>query len=74
MLQFIYARAGMLTSSYVSNEINRIELSVHFSTPKSLFIPEGYKYTYREIKSYPKANRNANSTARIRVAEFVFEY
>lgn len=74
MAQLYFIQAGFLTSSYVNLEVNRIELTIHFDLANYPTIPQGYKYSRREITSHTYYSDYENRLCYVRCMTLYFKY
>lgn len=72
--QMHFIMAGFLTTSYVSPQNKRIELTIHFDLSNYPTIPIGYTFSRREIDSHPYYSSAAKETIYVRTEKLDFEY
>lgn len=74
MAQLYFIQAGFLTTSSVSLDQERIELTVYFDLPNFPTFPQGYKYSRREIKSHSYFSPVDNELVYVRTMQLYFKY
>ena len=72
--QMHFIMAGFLTTSYVSPQNKRIELTIHFDLPSYPTIPMGYTFSRREIDSHLYYSIAAKKTVYVRTENLIFAY
>lgn len=73
-IEFLAANMGYSTHSDICLPTNRIELTVHFEGANIPVLPQGYKYTWREISSHSYYSKWTGQEERVRVIHYYFEY
>lgn len=74
MAQLYFIQAGFLTTSSVNIAVKRIELTVHFDLPNFPTIPNGYKYSRKEITSHTYYSEVDKQVGYVRCLELIFKY
>ena len=74
MCQLYFIQAGYLTTSSVDLETNKIELTVHFDLISYPTIPQGFKYSRREITSHTYYNDWEKKLEYVRCMDLYFKY
>lgn len=72
--QFYFAQSGFLTTSTIDVEIDRIELTVHFKMQNYPIMPNGYKYSDRELTTQTYFDKYDDNIKYIRCATYIFRY
>lgn len=72
--QIYYALAGYLTTSSINIENGRCELSVHFDGKPYPKLPNGYKYSTKEITSHEFYSEVCGGVTRVRCLDFKYKF
>ena len=72
--QFFFIQRGFLTTSYVNLENSTIELTVHFDLKHLPTLPEGYKYSQKEIISHTYYMDSEKQSVYVRCLRLTFKY
>lgn len=70
--QLYFAQSEYLTTSTIDAETNRIELTVHFKMQNYPIMPNGYKYSDRELTT--QTYFYEDNIKYIRCATYIFRY
>ena len=73
-IEFLAANMGYSTHSSIYLPHKRIALTVHFEGANIPILPQGYKYTWREITSHTYYSESTRQEERVRVIDYNFEY
>lgn len=74
MMQLNMTQQGYLTTSYYNPEINRLEVTVHFSDKAFPTIFCNFKSTWHEVTSHEFWSEIDERTVRCRCLTYYFEY
>lgn len=72
--QIYYALAGYVTTSSISLENGRCELTIHFDGKPYPTLPNGYLYSTKEITSHVFYSAICGGATRVRCLEFAYKF
>lgn len=73
-VQMYFALAGFLTTSTISIETGRLELTVHFDLPNYPTLPNYFNYSRREVHSHQYWSDTLNELVDVRTIDFYFVF
>lgn len=74
MMQGYFALAGYLTTSRIDAETNIAELTIHYSGKDFPRLPQGYKFSEKEITSHEFWSDHTKRVQRVRCMVFYFNF
>ena len=72
--QLYFAQSEYLTTSRLDVETYTIELTVHFDMQNYPIMPNGYKYSDRELTTHTYYDKYEDKIKYIRCATYIFRY
>lgn len=73
-IQWYYASAGYMTTSYLSLDTKTIEVTVHFEGKPFPSTPASQLYSTKVITSHSYWNKNEGKQVRVRCVTYYFKY
>lgn len=73
-IQMLFALQGYLATSSINLEHGKVELTIHFEGQPFPTLPQGYKYTTKEVTSHYYWSDADNQQSRVRCVEYTFKY